>query len=345
MEYYAALDVSMESTCLCGVDEKGRIVRESKVATDPEAIGEWLVGVGVRWTLVGLEAGPLSNWLHARLTDQGFPAVLIETRNARAALKAMRNKTDRKDGRGLAHLLRTAMFREVKAKDLASQELRTLLGARHAIKQQLQNIENSIRGLVKNYGVRLGKGVRGRLKDKLATALSDLPRVAAIVEPLAELHQQLRQKLAGFDRELRRVAKSDPVVRLLMTAPGIGPVNGVAYRSTIDDPRRFRRSRTVGAHVGLTPKRYQSGETDYSGKISRAGDAMLRGLLYEAATTVLSRTHRWSRLKAWGVRLAARVGKKRARVAVARKLSVILHRMWLDQRPFEFGEVKRTAAA
>ncbi|MBF0304083.1 MAG: IS110 family transposase [Alphaproteobacteria bacterium] len=344
MDDYAALDVSMETTCLCGMDAKGRIIGEGKVATDAAQIAKWLTEKGGKWTLVGLEAGPLSNWLHGELKALGFPVVLIETRNAKAAMAAMRNKTDRKDARGLAHLLRTGLFRAVVPKSMASQEIRTLLSARATIRRQLLDVENSVRGLLKNYGVRLGKGARVRLERLVSEALSGRERLAAAITPLVTVHGVLRRELAKLEGKVRALAKTDPVTRRLMTAPGVGPIVALTYRSTIDDPGRFRHSRDVGAHIGLTPKRYESGETRRDGGISKAGDRILRAALYEAATTLLTRSATWSTLKSWGVRQAKVIGSRRARVAVARKLAVVLHRMWADGTDFRFAKPESATA-
>jgi transposase len=344
VEYFAAIDVSLEASSLCVVDEKGTIVRETKVASEPRSLAAALAGLPGPLSRVGLEAGPLSQWLHAGLTGLGLPVVCLETRHLAATLKAMPNKTDRNDARGMAQAVRTGWYRQVHVKSLPAQEARALLAARQLLVRQVKDVSLSLRGLLRNFGLKLGAVGKSGFAARVRELLAGSPRLLAIAEPLLAAHAALLHEAAALHRHVLATARSDEVCRRLMTAPGVGPVVALAFKSAVDDPGRFAHSRAVGAHFGLTPRRYQSGEVDRSGHITRAGDAMLRMLLYEAATVVLTRTPRWSSLKAWGVRLAQRQGSKRARVGIARKLAVILHRMWRDGSAFRWGEAPAAAA-
>ena len=344
MAYYAGIDVSLERCSVCVVDTTGRIVREGKVPSEPEALVAFLRELGVRLERVGLEAGPLSQWLHAGLAAAGLPAVLIETRHVRAALKAMTMKTDRNDARGIAQLMRLGWFRPVHAKALVAQEIRALLTARKQLLAKLCDIEASVRGLLRGFGLKVGKigraGFAGRVRE-LTAGQAMLERV---VEPMLRVREALATEFAGLHRQVLAIVRGDEVCRRLMTVPGVGPVVAITYATAVDDPGRFKKSKELGAHFGLVPRKYQSGEVDYSGRISKVGDAMVRSALYEAAHVMLTRAVRWSSLKAWALRLAARAGMRKARVALARKLAVILHRLWVDGTSFRWSAPAVAAA-
>jgi transposase len=345
MECFAAIDVSLEASSVCVVDQTGKIVRERKAPSEPAALAEALAGLPGALVRIGLEAGPLSQWLHAGLTKLDLPVVCLETRHLKATLKAMPNKTDRNDARGMAQVVRTGWYKEVHVKSLPAQETRALLAARQLLVRQVKDIALSLRGLLRNFGLKLGTVGKAGLAQRVRELVARTPRLAMIVEPLLAAHAACRRELGRLHRQVLALARDDEVCQRLMTAPGVGPVVALAFTSAVDDPGRFARSRAVGAHFGLTPKRFQSGEVDRTGHITRAGDDMMRTLLYEAATVILGRNPRWSMLKAWGVRLAQRQGIKRARVGVARKLATILHRMWRDATEFRWGREPATAAA
>jgi len=337
VKHYAGIDVSLEESHVAIVDETGRVVSEAAVPSEPVA----LAGHLERWhgTLmrVGLEAGPLSQWLHAGLAEAGMPVACLETRQLKAVLKIQRVKSDRNDARGIAQAVRTGWYQPVHVKSLASQERLALLTARKLASNKLKDVENGVRGLVRNFGIKLGKLSRAKWEASVRVQLERHPRLLAIVEPLLTVRAVLRDQFGELDRRVRTEARADPICRRLMTAPSIGPVVALGYVAAVDDPTRFKRSRSVGVHFGLTPKRYQSGETDRVGAISKIGDEMVRTLLYEAATTLLGRVQRFSPLKAWALRLAVKRGIKRARVALARKLAVVLHRMWTDGTEFRWS--------
>jgi transposase len=342
MEHYAGIDVSLERSSVCVVDATGRIVREARVASEPEALVRLFGQLGLPLTRVGLEAGPLSQWLHAGLTAAGFEAVLLETRHVKAALSAMVVKTDRKDARGIAQLLRMGWFRSVYCKSPPAQEVRALLVARKLLQGKLLqgkllDVELSIRGILRGFGLKLGEVSRGRFAARVRELATGQPTLERVAEPMLRAREALRSEHLALHRAVLAIVREDAVCRRLMTVPGVGPLVAVTFTSAIDDPARFRRSRDVGAHFGLTPKRYQSGETDVTGGISKAGDAAVRATLYEAANVMLTRAGKFSTLKRWALEVAKRRGMRRAKVALARKLATVLHRLWVDGSEFRFG--------
>ena len=345
MNYYAAIDVSLELSSVCIVEATGKVVKEVKVETRPEALVKFFNNFGLPLTRIGLEAGPLSQWLHAGLTEAGFETVLMETRHVKAALSAMTVKTDRRDARGMAQLIRMGWFRPVHVKSPESQEVRALLVARKQLQHKLTDIELSIRGILRGFGLKVGKvtdkGFEARIR-KLASGHAMLEQIA---EAMLAARATLLEQFNKLHKAVLDIVRHDEVCRRFMTTPSVGAIVAITYKSALDDPNRIKKSRNAGPLFGLTPKRYQSGETDVTGGISRVGDAMVRTALYEAANVLLSRVTRFSALKRWGLQVAKRRGLKRAKVAVARKLAVILHRMWLDGTTFRWTKTKVVAHA
>lgn len=345
MAHFVGLDVSVKETSVCVVDDTGKVLCERKASTEPYDIRLLLASIGGDYTRVGLEAGPLSQWLVNGLTEAGLPVVCVETRHMKALLKAQQiNKSDRNDARGIAQMMRVGLFKPVHVKTLAAQEQRMLLTSRKLIQCKLLDVECDMRGTLRNFGLKVGVVSGTGYEARIRRLVKDFPRLAAIVEPLLTVRRTMRQQLAVLHKMLLNIVRDDPVCRQLMTAPGVGPVVALTYRASVDQPHRFAHSRAVGAHAGLTPKRCQSGEVDYDGAISKSGDAMLRTMLYEAAQSVLMHSKKWSWLKAWGVRVAKRRGARRAIVAVARRLAVILHRMWVDGSDFRWSNAATAAA-
>jgi transposase len=342
MEHYAGIDVALEQSSVCVVDATGRIVRETKVASEPEALVRFLRGLGLPVTRIGLEAGPLSQWLHAGLTRAGFEVVLLETRQVKAALSAMVVTTDRKDARGIAQLLRMGWFRPVHCKSPPAQEVRALLVGRKLLQGKLQDVELSIRGILRGFGLKVGPVSKGRFAARIRELVAGQGMLERVIEPMLRAREALRAEFHALHRAMLSIVRHDVTCRRLMTVPGVGALVAVTFTSAVDDPARFRRSCSVGAHFGLTPKKYQSGETDVTGGISKVGDALVRTALYEAANAMLTRAGKFSTLKRWGLAIAKRRGMKRAKVALARKLAAVLHRMWVDGSDFRFG---REAAA
>jgi transposase len=337
------LDVSVNETSVCIVDDTGRIVREVKVASAPETLLAVLKTGAYRFKRIGLEAGPLSQWLFSALAEAGLPAICVETRHMRAALQAQINKTDRNDARGIAQMMRAGLFRPVHVKTIRSQKLRMLLTHRKLLQSKAIAIENDLRGTLRNFGLKVGMVGTVKFEGRIKELVADIPDLAGMVEPLLIVRRVLREQIAVLHRRLLAIVKDDAVCRRLMTIPGVGPVVALTYRATVDVPARFRNSKAVGAVFGLTPARYQSGESDRTGAISKCGDGMMRVMLYEAAQILLVRTAKWSWLKAWAMQIARRRGMKKAIVALARRLAVIMHRIWVDGTEFNWSKNTVTA--
>ena len=335
MDYFAGLDASLETVNVCIVDREGSVLLEQKVGAEPQEIVALLKRFGRPLKRVGLEAGPTSSWLFTELRAAGYPALCLECRHVKAGLSAMRNKTDRNDARGIAHLVRLGWFRVVHVKSEEAQQIRMLLVNRNLLLSKLQDIENSVRGSLKVFGLRLGQVTKRSFEARILELVEGHPNIAAITEPLLRVRRALLDEFCLLDRMARKTARNDVVCRRLMTVPGVGVIVALTYRTGVDVPERFTRSRDVGAHFGLTPRRYSSGQIDYDGHISRCGDEMVRTALYQAAH-VLMHHGRWSGLRGWTMRIARRSGAKLAKVALARKLAVVLHRMWIDGTEFRW---------
>ncbi|HEV2548877.1 MAG TPA: IS110 family transposase [Stellaceae bacterium] len=334
MIYYAGIDVSLECSSICIVDGDGKIVREAKVASEPAALIVWFKAFGCDLARIGLEAGPLSQWLYAGMKQAGFAMESLETRHVRAAFTSMPVKTDRKDARGIAQLMRLGWFRPVHCKSLSAQEVRAQLTARKLVQSKLYDVEMSLRGILRGFGLKVGPTTVSKFESRIRELVGGHAALEVIAQSLLSVHAVLVREFRGFENRVRAIARGDARVRLMMTAPGVGAIVGLTYVFAIDDPSRFKSSRMVGPHFGLTPKKYQSGETDVTGRISKVGDKEVRTALYEAAHIILTRAVKASALKSWAMKLAKRAGMKKAKVALARKLAVILHRMWIDGVPF-----------
>jgi transposase len=342
MEHYAGIDVSLECSSLCVVDAMGKIEGEAKVASDPEALIAWFGSLGLKVVRIGLEAGPLSQWLYAAMKQAGLAVELLETRHVRRAFETMLVKSDRNDARGIAQLMRLGWFRPVHCKSLPAQEVRALLTARKLVQSKLQDTENSLRGILRGFGLKVGNTTPARFAGRIKDLVAGHPGLAGIAQAMLAVHAVLQREFKGLEKRVRLLARSDPSTRLLMTTPGVGAIVALTYASAIDDPARFRSSKQVGAHFGLTPKRYQSGQTDYTGRISKIGDAAVRTALYEAAHVMLTKPLKGcTELKSWAMRIAKRAGMSKAKVALARRLGVIMHRMLVDRT--SFNSAARTA--
>ncbi|MGY3486296.1 transposase [Bradyrhizobium sp. USDA 4011] len=333
MYHYAGIDVSLECSSVCLVDGAGKILREAKVASEPEALIGWFRSLGLVLERIGLEAGPLS--LYAAMREAGLAVELLETRHVRDAFKAMVVKSDRNDARGIAQLMRLGWFRPVHCKSIAAQESRAILTARKLLQSKLRDVENSLRGVLRGFGLKVGATTERTFAERIRELVAGHPGLEVVAQALLEAHAVLRREFNSLDKQVQKLAKSHPQARLLMTTPSVGPIVALTYASAVDDPKRFRSSKATGAHFGLTPKKYQSGETDYTGRISKIGDASVREALYQAAHVMLTKPVRnCAALKGWTMRIARRAGMRKAKVALARKLAVIRHRMLADAKPF-----------
>ncbi len=334
MTEYVGLDVSMEETSVCVLDASGSAVWEGKVVSEPGAIVRMLQRRAPKAEKVGLETGPTSTWLWHELRAAGIEVVCIDARHAQAALSMRLNKTDRNDAAGLAQLMRMGWYREVQVKQLAAHGDGALLASRALLVKQRCELESQIRGLMKNFGLR-PKATKGRAFEQSVTSLAArCTALKDVVVPMLSVWSALYRQIAVLTHAVHERTKESAVCRRLMTMPGVGPMTALAFSAALDDPARFRHSASVGAYLGLTPRRYASGEIDRMGRISRCGDALMRSYLYEAANIMLTRTRQANPLKNWGTKLAKRAGFKKARVALARKMAVVLHRMWVDGTDF-----------
>jgi transposase len=293
---------------------------------------------------IGLETGPTTKWLWTELKRLGLPVICIDARHAKAVLKMQINKSDRNDAAGIARIMQTGWFKEVRVKDIDSHLVKALLVSRALLVKIKRDLENQIRGLLKNLGLVIGRAKFNVFAVRAEELIENRPELVAVIRPLLAARRAIEEQVGDLDRKVVKLARHDEQVRRFMTVPGVGPITALCFKATIDDPTRFKRSRSVGAYVGLTTRRHASGEVDWSGRISKCGDAMLRMYLFEAAGVLLTRVPKWSALKAWGMRLAKRNGLRKAKVAVARKLAVILHRMWIDETEFNWSKKEATAS-
>ncbi len=343
MELYVGMDVSLKETSICVVDGSGEIVSEGTVISEPAAIAAFIEAKAGSALRIGLETGPTTTWLWHELRALGLPVICIDARHAKAALSLQINKSDRNDAVGLARIMQCGWYKEVQVKSVSCHEIRAVLNARAQLVKIKRDLENQIRGLLKNLGLVIGKAGGSVFRHRVEELLGRHGLLWEAVRPLLEVREKVRREIAALYRKLLDLARNDADSRRSMTVPSIGPITALAFRAAIDEPARFRRSRSVGAYVGLTPRRYASGEVDWSGRISKCGDRMLRTYLFEAAGVLLTRVPQWCKLKAWGHRLWKRIGLKKAKVAVARKLAVILHRMWRDGTDFIWSSKEAAA--
>lgn len=341
MKHFAGLDVSTNTTSICIVDEKGNIINEMVSNTDPISINKVLIKSGLTIEIVGLETGSLSHWLVQGLLELGWNVICAESRKMATALSIKTNKTDRNDAQGIAEAIRTGYFKEVHQKSQESVDIKLILSARRNLIKYKGQLKNTVRGLLKAYGIRLGTVGVSIFSIKVKEKLKDKPEfVVKTIYSLLECFDKTCEELDKVNEIVNGIAKKDEDVQLLITMPGVGPITALTVKVTIDDPTRFKRSRNVAAYVGLTPKEYSSGESKRKGGISKAGAAEVRSLMIEVGNSVLCRVKSWSSLKHWGTQIAKRKGFKKAKVAVARKAICILHRMLITRKPFSYGEPK-----
>lgn len=345
LKQYVGLDVSLKETSIAVIDETDRVVWRGSVASTPETIAEVLKKHAPRAERVGLEAGQLSSWLYHGLKAKDWAVICIDARHAKAALSLKVNKTDANDALGLAQIMRVGWYREVAVKGHDCQAVRAMLVARAQIVSQITTLKNCMRGILKTFGHVLPKKLRAGYIASVREIVEGNAVLEPIVLPMLKTLTATMEQLQVYDRAVHRIAREDETARHLMTAPGVGTIVVLGYMTGVETPARFTRSSSVGAFFGMTPRRYQSGEVDQAGRVSKCGDGMVRGLLYEAAKVLLSRSAKPSDLQAWGRSLTRRIGKKKATMAVARKLSVILHRMWMTGEPFRWTAASRSIAA
>ncbi len=335
MDYFAGLDVSLEKTHICVLDREGAVVHETKAPSSPEAISAALAEAPTCARVV-FETGRMAPMLHHGLTELGVAVVCIESRQAYQALKTLAtHKTDRNDARGLAQLARTGFFKPVHVKSLPAHAIRALIMARKKLVGQRVTLENQIRGLAAVFGARLPRGLSPAFVEQVIGMSNGVPGLSGAMRGLIAARDAVLGAIAAINGDMKKLVRASDACRRLMTIPGVGQLTALAFTAAIDDPSRFRRSRDLGAYLGLVPRRYQSGEVDYVGSISKVGDRRVRTLLYEAANVMLTRYRGELKLKDWALAIAKRSTMRKARIALARRLAIIMHAMLRDGTEFQ----------
>jgi transposase len=346
MNHYVGLDVSLKTVFICIVNDKGRVVKEQELASTPEVIGGFLMGTGLKIEKIGLESGSLTHYLKKGLQEMGFQVVAMEARKMAAILATVINKTDKNDARGIAEALRAGHYRECVHRSDEAMEERTILHGRQTAVQERSHVVTSIKGHLKVYGIKLGNGSGKDFRTKVEQSIANLNTIIQkVIGCLLDILDTLEQKIKELDQLVKEATRQDEDVKLLQSMDGVGPITALAFKAEIDDIKRFENSKNVGAYLGLTPSQYSSGEINRQGGISKQGSKQVRCLLVEAATVLLTRCQAWSKLKAWGLKLMKKKGKKKAVIAVARKMAVILHRMLMTKKPFERTDKKKLERA
>jgi transposase len=329
---YAGLDVSDKTTAVCLIDDDGKTIVEASVESTPVAIARALAPYKRVLAKVGHESGAKASWLHQELMRRRYPVVCMDARTVHGALSTQRNKTDKNDARGLAQVLRNGWYTTAYVRGADSFRLRTLLSCRRQLVRKAWSIDLSLRGSLKVIGAHLE---RKKGKTSLKQARGSDALIAQLADSMLRAKDAINKEVGRLETIIEKLVKADPVCKRLMTVPGVGPITALSFRAAIDDPHRFASSRNVAAHFGLTPRRFQSGQTDIQGHISRMGDESVRTALYQAAFVLLTTSKSTCALKRWGDRLYRQKGLKLAAIAVARKLAVILHRMWITEKDFD----------
>lgn len=339
--YYVGLDVSMKKTFICILDSNGKIVHEGQEKTDPHLIADYLDKKGYTNSLLGFESGSLTFYLTQGFSERGLHVVCMDARKLSAILSMTINKTDKNDARGIAEALRSKMFCRVHCKPVDSIEKGVFLTARKSLVQQQVQMKNTIRGLLKTFGIRLDSIGSKKFSTVVMKHCEKLHNSCiAALRSLLDIFDHLTNEIEKFEQTAKKTASEDQEVHRLMTIPGIGPITALTYKAEIFDPSRFLKSKSVGAYLGMTPTQYASGETQRQGRVSKCGSEKLRSLLVEAAIVLLTKSRKWSKLKAWGLKIMRKKGIKKAALAVARKLSVIMHCMMVRKTEFIYGEPK-----
>lgn len=346
MDQFVGLDVSQQLTHLCVIGNDGKTVWQGKCPSTPEDIAGTIRSKAPDVLRIGLESGPLSTWHWHALKAMGLPVVCLDARHAQATMSGQTNKTDKNDAYGLAQIVKAGWYREVGVKSLDSHAVRSMLGARAQLVGMRVEVTNQIRGILKTFGIVLSKRTGEPFERLVGEACgNDGGMLNHTVHSLLSVYSCLKEQIRQLDRQLMGRARKSAVCQRLMTIPGVGILTALAFVTAVDDPAKFAKSRSVGAYFGLTPRCYQSGEIDQNRAISKCGDGLVRTYLFEAAGTLLTRVEKWSALKAWGLRLAKRSGLKKAKIAVARKLAVTMHRMWVDGASFRWSVAEPAATA
>lgn len=338
MKYYAGLDVSLREISVCVIDADGTIITRATIPADPMAVDGWFKNRKLSPKVIVHESGQLSIWLQRGFQELGLPAVCIDARRAHKSLSARINKSDASDAEGLAQLARTGWFTPVYVRSVEADRVRALVGARERLIRLRKDLEGHVRGVLKTFGIRMTGITKGKLRqsfrDQLAAAGETDPILHTLADSFSDIHARLCEAAADLEKALKAVADTHPVAKRLMTIPGVGPLVSLSFIALIEDPGRFAKSSHVGAFLGLTPKRFQSGDVDWSGRISKQGDKAMRALLVDAAATLIQNVKRFSALKSWAIRLAGRKGFRKAAIATARKIAVLMLTLWKNGTDF-----------
>ncbi len=336
MNYYVGLDVSCKTVSVCILNEKGEVTKEVDLATEPNTIHGFLLGTGLKIEKIGLESGSMTHWLTKGLRECGYEVHPMESRKMAAILATVVNKTDKNDARGIAEALRAGHYKKCVHRSDAAMEMRTALSSRDLLVKQRTQITNSIRGFLKTYGLQFPRGRGLDYVDKITESVKELSEAVRIsISSLLACFTAIQKEIKSFDKWLKHQASEMEDAKLLKTVDGVGDITALAFLTEIDEADRFKRSRDVAAYLGLTPSQYSSGETQKQGRISKQGSPYMRFLLIEAATTMLTRCKHWCPIKSWGLKLMQKKGKKKAIVAVARKLAVTMHSMLLSRKTYD----------
>lgn len=346
MRYYVGLDVSLKTTSICILNENGKRTNEGEVDSTPKAIGDFLKGTGFEIERIGLESGNLTHYLKKGLLKMGYQIAIMESRKMAAILSTIINKTDKNDARGIAEALRVGHFQECVHRSDDAVEIRTLLHLRQTAVEERTHVVNSLRGHLKVYGIKFSKKAGTSFREKVEEAVKELrPRVQKAIQSLLNILDTLNEEIKVLSKDVESLAAADEDVKLLQTVDGVGPIIALAFKAEIDNPNRFEDSKDAAAYIGLTPSQYSSGEVHKQGGISKKGSRRTRYLLVEAASALLTRCKAWSKLKAWGMKLQKKKGNRKATVAVARKLAVVMHKMLITKKPFERSPEKKEKLA
>ena len=337
---YVGLDISLADTHVCVIDDTGKELFQGATSSDPDALAEMIEKHAPNCERIAVETGATTPWLWRELRHRGLPVICVDARHANKALSMRQNKTDKNDAQGLAQLMRIGWYKEANVRTQEAQYIRSLLSGRYQVCMCKRDILNQMRGIVKTFGLFTKSTATRRFPDIVKEIISDHPAVAPMLAPLMSVYITMIEQINIYEDELRSIAKNDEAARRIMTVPGIGYLVALGFMTSIDDPTRFSSSVKVGSYLGLAPRIRQSGESSWSAGIGHAPDRMVRSYLYQAATVVLTKSVKWSKLKAWGMRLYKRAGFKRAAIGVARKLAIIMHAIWVDGTEFVFGEEK-----
>lgn len=340
---YVGLDISLAETHVCVLDQDGKRLFQGAVASDPDALTRIIQEKAPNCQRVGMETGATTPWLWRALRARGLPVICMDARHANRALSMRRNKTDKNDARGLAELMRIGWFKEANVRSPQTQYVRSLLSARYQLRLSRKDVLNQMRGVVKSFGLFTGSTATRTFPAIVREIIQENPQFGPLLTPLLAVHDALVAQITAYEDALKNIVASDPDARRIMTVPGIGYLVALTFMTAVDDPTRFSSSNKLGPYLGLSPRVRQSGEASWSAGIGHAPDRMMRSYLYQAATVVLTKTASWSALKAWGLRLYKRSGFKRAAVAVARKLAIIMHAIWVGGTEFKYGQKERTA--